>query len=215
MSNLIFDREHWIDKIKSEIGLTNVPYENLEEHVVDFGTVFGESSSKLSAKEYVDRELVSIEEQYRSFNEQGDVLPASNSLDSFDADTVMGNLLEISKIPLIELPVINDEEEEIAKVPSNFLYFSVFINNRDFIVAINDYGDIKIKDQIKHIKNTSYFVEQIESDRIKTGEVIISYYQFVDLIEKEVAKSRASAYEKIQQNLNTVFNGVELKWHYD
>lgn len=214
MSNLIFDKAHWIDKIKGEIGLTNVPYENLEEHFVDFGTVFGESS-KLSAKEYVDRELASIEEQYKSFNEQGDVLSMSDSIDSFDADAVMGNLLQISQIPVIELPAINDEEEEIPKVSSNFLYFSVFIDNRDYVIAINDYGDIKIQDQIKHVKNTSYFVEQRLSENIQSGEVIISYYQFVNLIETEVAKSRSSTYEKIQQNMNTVFNGTELKWHYD
>lgn len=215
MSNLIFDKTHWIDKIKSEIGLANVPYENLGEHFVDFGTVFGESSSKLSAKEYVDRELASIEEQYKSFNEQGDVLSMSDSIDSFDADAVMGNLLQISQIPVIELPAINDEEEEIPKVFSNFLYFSVFIDNRDYVIAINDYGDIKIQDQIKHVKNTSYFVEQKLPENIQTGEVIISYYQFVNLIEIEVAKSRSSTYEKIQQNMNTVFNGTELKWHYD
>lgn len=215
MSNLIFDKNHWIDKIKSEIGLENVLYENLGEYFVDFGNVFGESSNKVSAKEYVDREVASVEEQYRSFNEQGDVLPMSNDLDSFDADAVMGNLLEISQIPIIELPAINDIEEETPEIPSKFSYFSVFIDNRDYIVAINDYGDLKIQDQIKHIKNTSYFVEQKLPETIQTGEVIISYYQFVNLIEKEVAKSRISTYEKIQQNLNTVFNGTELKWNYD
>lgn len=213
MSNLIFDKEHWIDKIKSEIGLANVSYENLSEHFVDFGVVFGDSSTKLSAKEYVDRELESIRLQYEMFNEQDDVLPSFGEISEFNPDEVLGNLLEISQIPTIDLPLEEQEQaQKIQTFSSKFFYFSVFINNMDYVVAINDYGDLKIKDQIKHVKSTSYFVEEKPLENIQTGEVIISYYQFVNLIEAEVAKSRISTYEKIQQNMNTVFNGQELRW---
>jgi hypothetical protein len=205
-----FNKEHWINQLKNEAGLSHIPYEELDDHKISFGLF--DNASQISAKKYIDEQLKNIEEQYSSFDDT-----LEDDLQSLRVD--LGKT-KTKGIPISEF--IADVEPvliQLAEVPqqiirSNMKYYDVLVGGNNFTVVINDHGeDWRITDQINHVKHTSFFIEERNPAHLTGYENIISYYQFANLIQSHIKKTNTdlSVYEKISQDINTVFDGIKLE----
>lgn len=230
MSTIKFDREYWIDQLKKEVGLGNIPYDSLEFHQVDFESPFGIKSDNglINAKEYVDSQLEIIEQQYKQIDEEIDKEDLSiSSFTSYDEEDVMQKLSNISGSidQLISLDNLDEkfennnfflQEKKQVINKNDIKYFDVVVSGKEFTVVINDYGDLKVKDQISHIKNTTFFVEERAKESITGKENYISYYQFINLIEPLLRKSNDTpVWKKITDDLKTEFDGLKLEGFND
>jgi hypothetical protein len=203
-----FDRTNWLNNLKREIGLSHVPYDELHLHSISFDLFNTDDSLKRNAKEYIDEQLEIIEEQYKSvganINELDDLLVACNE------DTVVtptGEFFGNVEPTLIQLPEIKQTIER-----ANMHYYDVDVNGNHYTVVINDHGgDCRIKDQIAHVVNTSYFIEERDPNSLTQFDNIISYYQFANVIQRIVAENvDVTAYQKIVDNIDTVFDGLNF-----
>lgn len=228
---MTFNKQYWIEQLTKEVGLEGVSYEELVNHFVNFDSFFGNNedspTSRVNAKDYVDRQLVEIEKQYQEFEkEENNVMIQEGSLtldynetdifarlgataqniecdSSHDVNTSL--FVQYNGVSLLK-PI----EQTIER--SDIGYYEVFVEGRIFIVAINrKQNDLKTIDQINHIKSTSYFVEEQNPLSFVGGEEIISYYQFSNMVEEIIRrKGIVSADVKIQDNVKTEFDGVKL-----
>jgi hypothetical protein len=233
---MIFNKQYWIEQLTKEVGLEGVPYEELSNHFVNFDSFFGSEedspTSKVNAKEYVDRQLVEIEKQYEEFSQTQDALesfplsPSKSLTLDYNESDIFNRLGNVANSDVKEMPFDQNYQENkilyngiplILPVQQNIQredigYYEVFVEGRVFIVAINKKnGDLKTEDQINHIKSTSYFVEEINPLRLVGGEEIISYYQFANMIEEIVRrKGTVSVDVKLKDNVKTEFDGIKL-----
>ena len=223
-NNMKFDKNYWLEQLKKEVGLETVPYEELHLHFVDFSSPFGNSVNKVNAKDYVDEQLSFISSQYVEFEKENEIavhLSSTNRL-SYDENDIFSRLDSIAdSVPDIapEFPILNGAaipDLLIAPVIQNIersaiKYYEVLMNGKTFIVAFNLNGaDIRIPDQINHLKNTSYFVEERNPYTFVGGEEIITYYQFSNLIETILRMSNKNVSDKISNNIETTFDGIKL-----
>lgn len=219
-----FDKNYWLDQLKKEVGLENVPYEELHLHFVDFSSPFGNSVKKINAKDYVDEQLLFINCQYDDFERANgvDIHSQGKNRLSYDENNIFSRLEGVAEnLPNEEpvFPVLNGTaipDLLIAPVQQtinrdSIKYYEVFMNNQTFIVAFNLNGaDVRVHDQINHLKNTSYFVEERNPFTFIGGEEIISYYQFSNLIETLLRMSNKNVSDKITNNIQTTFDGLKL-----
>lgn len=218
-----FDKNYWLEQLKKEVGLETVPYEELHLHSVDFSSPFGNSVNKVNAKDYVDEQLSFISSQYDEFTSlSSNVHDTGTNRLMYDETDIFSRLDSIAdSVPDIapEFPVLNGTaipDLLIAPVVQNIersaiKYYEVLMNDKTFIVAFNLNGaDIRIPDQINHLKNTSYFVEERNPYTFVGGEEIITYYQFSNLIETILRMSNKNVSDKISNNIETTFDGIKL-----
>lgn len=216
-----FNPQYWREQIKREIGLSHVSDDELSQHYVDFGSFFGEGENKKTAKQYVEQQLEIIQEQYNSI-ELYSKHPQINvqSFKGVDFEKVNDQLLGVASLlddvdPDITIP---ENVTQLEYVPqqinrNNVKYFEVFVAEKTYIVAVNtDSQDFRVNDHINHVKNTSFFVEERNPLSFIGVENIISYYQFINLIQPYLKpKNNLSFYEKINGDVNTVFDGLKLE----
>jgi len=227
-----FNKAYWLDQLTKEVGLDGVPYEELSKHYVNFDSVIGtegeNEASRKNAKQYVDEQLAYIEEQYKLLNESNIEVPQEHEVPVFDPSDVLSKLLVVS-----ESAELNQVEDNIYKdldlgafqlkevkqevLASNMKYFDVVIGESAYTVVINDHGgDFRIKDQINHVINTTFFVEIRNPMELTGFEQIISYYQFVNAIQPHLKPSTdLTAFDKISKGLETAFDGVKLEGFND
>lgn len=231
-----FNKQYWIEQLTKEVGLEGVPYEELSKHFVNFDSFFGSEedspTSRVNAKEYVDRQLVEIEKQYEEFSQTQDSLesfplsPSKSLTLDYNESDIFSRLHNVANEGFKEMPFDQNYQDNkilyngvplIIPVQQNIQredigYYEVFVEGRVFVVAINKKnGDLKTEDQINHVKSTSYFVEEINPLRLDGGEEIISYYQFANMIEEIVRrKGTVSVDVKLKDNVKTEFDGVKL-----
>lgn len=219
MNTPIFDKKAWIERLTSEIGLAGVPYEELDQHKVDFSFSFIANPNPefvKTARQYIDEQLAEIEASYEQFkhHEMGESL--TNPLTITDIGSTLNSVLgQIGDIP-DEQPLMPSSEElaalqipyiEMAMKQEEILCFDVVINNLPYVVAINyDGTDIKIKDQIKHVISTTFFIEVRDKTTIRDGEQVISYYQFVNAIQPYI-KQPEDLTSRILKDVSTTFDG--------
>jgi hypothetical protein len=220
-----FDKNYWLEQLKKEVGLETVPYEELHLHSVDFSSPFGTSKEKVSAKQYIDEQLFIISSQYDEFTAlSSNVHETGSNRLMYDETDIFSRLDNIAA----EIPDVSYEFDNlnaavipdllIAPVEQNIertsiKYYEVFMNNRTFIVAFNLNGaDVRVPDQINHLKNTSYFVEERNPYTFIGSEEIISYYQFSNLIETLLRmNNQKDISAKISNNITTTFDGAKLE----
>ena len=211
-----FDKEYWIGQLTKEVGLDGVAYEDLANHTVNFSSFFDlEEEGRRNAKEYVDSQLEIIEHQYRDIG----VETSPQQVGAAIGAVLDG--IEESYEP--ELPVFNPTNADIPQlIPvvqevsrSKYRYFDVVIGEGNFMVVTNHAGDDwRIQDQINHIVNTTFFVEEKREDQLTGGERAITYYQFVNAIQPFLKQNTdLSVFEGISQG--SVFDGVKLKGFND
>jgi len=85
-----FNKEYWKNNIKTEIGLSHVPDEQLHEHFVLIGSFFGDDSNKIRADEYLETQLKQIEEGYKNFGVLLNDLPQEEEYPPTRPDSVEG-----------------------------------------------------------------------------------------------------------------------------
>jgi hypothetical protein len=218
-----FNREYWLSQLKKEVGLENVSYEELHLHTVDFGGFFNTNeTSKKTAKQYIDEQLVDIEQSYKNLEmpeivEESPLtlpLPNMESITQIITQITDKGTYSHNNIPVEMLegvPQLKMVNQSIKR--SNIRYFSVTINKQEFIVAINyNADDFRSIDQINHLINTTFFIEELNPLVMNGSENhIISYYQFVNAIQPFLKQTTdLSAYEKISSGTTTVFDGLKL-----
>jgi len=218
-----FDREYWLAQLKKEVGLENVPYEQLHNHEVDFGGFFGgHNSSKKNARKYVDEQLSNIEDSYKTLEmpivSDDDSLtlplPSMDSITKIITEINDNGLHSFNNVPveIVQgIPQLKAVNQTIKK--GNIRYFNVIVNKQDFIVAVNyNPEDFRSTDQINHLVNTTFFIEELNPQQMNGNESnIISYYQFVNAIQPFLKQNTdLSAYEKIANGTTTMFDGLKL-----
>jgi len=216
-----FDQQYWTQQLKREIGLEHVSDSELTEHFVDFGSFFDESSNKKNAKQYIQEQLENIKQQYESIDLGGSIFQQNkNEFNSIDENAVSCKLFDVAlSLDSVDMePVVLDNISQLEFVPQTIdresvKYFEVFVGNNTFVVAVNTgAGDFRTIDHINHIKSTSFFVEERNPLTFIGTENIISYYQFVNLIQPHLKpKNDFSAFEKISNNVETTFDGPKLE----
>lgn len=225
-----FDRERNKRELKIGLGMSHVPDEELDQYKVQVGgsKFFGidEDIETVNAKEYIDGQLDMMEEQFKLQSKSGtyhsyqevDIGSVMNRLDN-----VAGTLDEVEDVSDYSFDVDYDQNDipggliEIPKTEGikrqNLRFFKVAILNKYFVVVINDIADdVRSSDQIKHVKTTSYFVEEIipNEDYSDSGnEFQITYYQFVNLIEAEMRKQKDDVQTKITEGVKTTPEGFK------
>ena len=212
-----FDPQYWTEQIKKEIGLSHVTDDKLSEYFVDFGSFFSEGQNKQTAKQYVETQLEILRQQYDEF-EALSIQPPKPS-QSLNLDDVEKRIADItsnySDEPEIIIPSSVTQLEYIPQQinRNSVRYFEVLVAGNTYIVAINvDSQDFRVGDHINHIKNTSFFVEERNPLTFTGLEHVISYYQFVNLIQPHLKpKNDFSFYEKIAENVDTQFDGLKLE----
>jgi len=223
-----FKKEYWIEELKKEIGLPEIPYEELDQHKVSFGTFFNTSEEEyVNAKEFVDTQLKYIEKfcknnelQISSEKSEEIDVPHFHKFKAVEEDDVMATLDSVANLldNIDEFPTQETSDAPNAILlkpvvqtvdPNKIIYFKVLIGNNEYTVAINDYGDLKIQDQIKHVQSTTFFVEEVSKYFLTGMENIISYYQFVTLIEPYFNKQQ-TLQERLQTDVKTEFDGPKL-----
>jgi hypothetical protein len=220
-----FDKNYWLEQLKKEVGLETVPYEELHLHSVDFSSPFGTSKEKVSAKQYIDEQLLIISSQYDEFtalssnvHETGANRLMYDETDIFSRlDNIAAEIPDVSyELPDLNAAIIPDlfiapVEQNIER--TSIKYYEVFMNNLTFIVAFNLNGaDVRVPDQINHLKNTSYFIEERNPYTFIGSEEIISYYQFSNLIETLLRmNNQKDVSAKILNNITTTFDGAKLE----
>lgn len=223
---MTFDKNYWTEQLKKEVGLEAVPYEQLHEHFVDFSTPFSLTENKVNAKDYVDAQLEIIKAQYDEFsNSLGNLNSFTNATanrNAYNEFDVMSRLDIVSQNTPTESPVFPDlnnvggvrllEPVQQQVKRESVKYYDVFIGGKEFTVAFNvESGDNRVLDHIQHLRNTSYFVEDRNPLTFTGGETIISYYQFVNLVELAIREKKTDDVQnKISQNIKTEFDGLKL-----
>lgn len=215
-----FDKQYWTEQLKREIGLSHVPDSELHQHYVDFGNFFGEAENKKTAKQYIDDELKNLEQQYQDVVVTPVSIKDLNLFKSVDENLISSKLFDVAQsLDDVDMePVVLDHISQLEFVPQtidreSIKYFEVFVGNNTFIVAVNTgSNDFRIADHINHIKSTSFFVEERNPFTFIGTENVISYYQFVNLIQPHLKpKNSLTPFDKITNNVDTVFDGLKLE----
>jgi hypothetical protein len=221
MNKPIFNKEYWLNQLINEVGFPGVPYEELDQYTVDFGSVIGQFSEHTkTAKQYIDEQLVLIEAEYEKFEDEEliEFTPTPNFSavsdrlsevsDSLANTEYLGSTSQLDNISQLEV-------KQLAVEKSDIRAFGVTINEVDYVVMMNlggSYEPWRYQDQINHIVNTSFFVEHRDPALITDQDTIISYYQFVSAIEPFLKPvNDITAYEMINKDINTVFDGIKLE----
>ena len=198
-----FNPDYWMTQLKKEVGLMEVPYDELGKYEVDLDSPFGRGKIKINAKEYVDQQLAIIEEDYRiTQNGEGD-----DYLE--DVDVVLSSN---EPVLLVAAPVQEIKEDSIK-------FYNVVINEVPYVVFVNttvraDDEKWIITDQINTITNDKRFYKGETFRHFLTGlETAISYYQYVDKVSSiPRAQEPLTAYEMINERMDTVFDSLKVNW---
>lgn len=188
-----FNKEYWIEQLKKEVGLMEVPLDELHKHEVELDSPTGRSSGfKVNAKEYIDKQLEFIEADYKKQTPE-------ISFESFTPEPT--EIKQIAVTPLKEVKA------------SNIRFFIVsFDGINEFVVIINDDGEWQAQDQINQIINERFFIKEKKREDMLGLENVISFYQYhAYMITIPNPQQPLTAYEKISQNMDTVFDGLKLK----
>ena len=221
MNKPIFNKEYWMNQLINEVGFPGVPYEELDQYTVDFGSVIGQSSEHTkTAKQYIDEQLVLIEAEYEKFEDEEliEFTPTPNFAAVSDRLSEVANSLDsvgytesvsqLHNIPQLEVKPLIVEKSDIRA-------FGVTVGGNDYVVMLNlggSYEPWRYQDQINHIVNTSFFVEHRDPALITDQDTIISYHQFVSAIAPFLKPvNDITAYEMINKDINTVFDGIKLE----
>ena len=215
MSNMTFDKEQYKKKLLLELGIPlDTPDNELVNYKMSIGNFFGNSDAENNVLDYISSEIKAAEEYYSSFTE-------AMKIDNFqefkpiDINAVMKRLddkleeydqiavdlgWKDPSLPLLEMPKIEDLK---------FIYLCVEFNETPYVIAFPVDNELRTADQIKHITNTTYYIGKKNPDSLKSTDTVISYYQFVNLIEKEIAKQANAIRTKIGENVVTNFQSLE------
>ena len=213
-----FNRDFYLNELRKEVGLLDIPYEKLGDYKVQLNSPTGRSSSfSINAKEYVDNELANIEKDIDAHNATTEIDPEP----TFDIVTVsVDEKQEILVRKAIESSddfwEWVDEKPPIAEVKmdqklENFRYFEVKIpdNEISFVVVIFDDGTQEIKDQINTVKK-HFCTKGLKKREFLTGyETVINFYQWTNLVSALAPKTDYLSFEDINKRMDTVFQGVE------
>jgi hypothetical protein len=226
-----FNKQYWIEQLKMELGLSDVPDAELHLYYVDTGVFFGEIQQKTTAKDYIEKQLKDLEEHYNLFGDgvltqNDDITNPGHMRNSYNESDILSRLDSAALQQSYEVPFAEPFVEKynnslinsnnlIQIVPQTirrevFRYYEVFINNISYIVVFNldsEGKSSKIRDQIKHLQSTSYFVEERNPISLTEEERIITYYQFVNILENVLRLKEETTKEKIQKEVQTVFEG--------
>lgn len=222
MSEVKFNRENTRKNIVFGIGLSpDISDEELEKHFVSIGSFFSDDEIQINALQYVNEQLKNEEQFYNEFYsslksesiersqykeiDETDILSQLNVLNEYQID---------NSIPVEDFAnMTNPYGKPFLPVPEvynlDFQYFIVVVDDKEFVVAISDTKERKVLDQIKHVRSTSYFIEDKKVEELQPTDFIISYYQFVNMIEKSISKKNAEIRSKIEENVKTQFSSLD------
>jgi hypothetical protein len=201
----IFNKKYWLEQLKKEVGLMDTPYEELYLHEVELDSPTGRAIGlKINAKRYVDTQLQYIEDAYKEHQEMVELEKTTNFTDLDQAN---------ASLVLKEIPQLEEKKLEEIK-PTNIKFFEVTFDKgaedqRNFVVILQDDGSDIVKDQINVIKDLRFFIKEKKREELIGNENIISYYQYFNTISRIPRPQKdLTAYEKITQNMDTVFDGL-------
>lgn len=193
-----FDREYWITQMKNEIGLSDIPYEELDQYKVTHDSILGkDSDEQISAKDYVDRQLAIIEEQYKQFDSQLE--------NSTKYSLSIGNMAIPQERMEILQPVVSKFD------PNKIVCFDMSIPKGDRIYNLTVFIHNN-KDQENYLENHWGFVGKRTKDELTGLETICTFYQFVNHFG-DVKNPKEAGIEEydVTKRMDMVFDGLKLE----
>lgn len=209
-----FDREFYLNELKKEIGLPEVPYEELGKYKVQLNSPTGRSCSfEINANEYVDKELLNIKKSIDDENEKADDVVTFDIV-SVMVDETQEKMFRSSIEKSDDFWEWIEETAPLAEVKmeqpvDNFKYFDVKVNDAHYTVVIFNDGTQDIKDQINLVRKHFLTVNERKRNTLTGLEFIINYYQWVNLVSTVEKKPDYLSYEDISKRMDTIFTGVE------
>lgn len=214
-----FNHTFYLNELKKEIGLPEIPYENLTEYKVQLNSPTGRSCSfEINAKEYVDKELLNIEKSIQEANAAG----SSNEEEiTFDIITVkVDESQEASFKAMVEKSEdfwewVNDtppiKEVKMETPLDKFKYYDVKVNDMSYTVVLFEDGRIETTDQINTVRKHFATIGERNRDMLTGLEFVINYFQWVNLVSNldNPNKPDYLSYEDISKRMDTIFQGVE------
>jgi hypothetical protein len=213
-----FDREHYLTQLKMEVGLSDIPTEELDKYKVQLNSPTGRSSSfSVNAKEYIDKELENIEKSIAEFNAAEDEDPApvvetvsisvEESQEKMLRATIeksenfwewVEDVPQLKEVPMPEMPL------------DKFKYFKTNINAITYHVVLFDNDTRDFVDQYNMVKKHFCTEKEVDRNFLNGNELIINYLQWVNLVSRlEPPKTDVMTYEDISKRMDNVFEGVE------
>lgn len=191
-----FNKEYWIEQLKKEVGLMEIPYDQLVEHEVELASPTGRSSGfKINAKEYVDRQLGIIQQEYDAF--------------------ALAAIEEQKNVAMVDIPPAKPEIVPITPKeikPENIRFFDVDIHNRPFTIIFHDDKTQDSVDYINLIHDRRFFVKERKREDMTGMEQILSIYQYINAIADIPLEPRPlTAFEEINTRMDTIFDGLKLQ----
>lgn len=192
-----FNKQYWIEQLKKEVGLMTTSYEDLDKHEVELASPTGRGSGfKVNAKEYVDKQLSIIEEQYNTFQKE--------QLVTTETRENLSNKLTVDQIH------VPKKLEEIK--PENIRFFDVNIKGQPLTIIFHDDKTQTAVDNLNLIGDRRFFIKERKREDMTGLETLISVYQYIAAIADIPREQQdLSAFEKITQNMDTVFDGLKMK----
>lgn len=218
---VVFNKDHYVEQLKKEIGLSDIPTKKLGEYTVQLNSPTGRSCSfSVNAKEYVDKELSNIEKSIKEFNEQQE--DESGDLET-SIETVSISIDESQEKLIRETIEKSDnfhewiEDEKLLKAPEReelplekFKYFKTDIGNVIRYVVLFDNETRDYTDQYNAVKGHFCTSGQVDRNFLMGNEVIINYLQWVGLVSKLTPPAKdVMNYEDISKRMDNIFQGVE------
>jgi hypothetical protein len=220
-----FDKEHHIKELKKEIGLPEIPYEELHNYKVQLNSPTGRSSKfEVNAKDYIDNELKAIEDGINEFNEN----PVDNLLVNFDVHTITIKDEDLNRLAEIKAEIESDpnfwewcegatslQEVKMGQPIEDFRYFDVSIpdlsgSDIHYTVVLFNNKSQTVLDQLNTIKRHPYTVKERQRDFLTGTEFIINYYQWVNIVSNLDIPRQDNhiSYEDIASRMDTIFENV-------
>ena len=201
---------------KNEIGLGEVPYENLHLYKVNTSSVTGKEGEYISAKDYVDNYVKQIEDAKELLKTMGltesSCCEGSGCCERNEKEKEPEVWMPQAIAPLItpieptNLPVENYRYFDLTTGPNN--YTAVIYLDTD---TMDDDRIFDIQSQIEQIKNHWTFVAERNRSMLTGFEVIINYYQWANLVGSlRDDKNDLTKYENIADRMDTVFSGLKF-----
>jgi len=200
---MIFNEQQTRNKIKKELGFSDIPDEELKNHKIQLNSPTGKSDSlSLTVEDYINTEVEITRQSYLDLAE----------------------MMKDNAVPDLEDSrehIIVGSSSSSTLSTNNVRYFDVTFNDKDipqhYTVAVSfnpsDINSVsEAKEHIDMIKAHFTFVKERTRDYLTGFETIISYYQYVNLVSGLVNPNPLDGFgltESIASRLSTIFEGAD------
>jgi len=198
-----FNETQLRQKLKKELGFADIPDDELKNHQIQLNSPTGRSNSlSLTVAAYIDAEVELTRQSYIDLGlmmENTEVPTLLETTENIIVGSQSSSNLEVNNVKYYDISFAKDDQIQNYTVALGF-----------------DPLDIQslqnLKEQSDLIKSHFTFVKERTRDQLVGFEIIISYYQYVNLVGGLINPNPLfgdNLTENIAARLSTIFEGAE------